>query len=89
MNDMALKIVKTYVLKVTLGSNIAAYFRASNIESQIQGILDSRNNKLAFWPQLEKNLSSVVCEQIRRRPTCTSTQSDQCLCYSFIEKYHI
>ena len=36
-----------------------------------------------------ENLSSDVCEQRRRRPACTSAQSDQRLCYSPIEKYHI
>ena len=35
------------------------------------------------------NMSSVVCEQQRRRPACASTQSDQRLCYSLIGKYHI
>ena len=27
-----------------------------------------------------------VCQQQRRRPACASAQSDQCLCYSIIEK---
>ena len=26
-----------------------------------------------------------VCKQHRRRPACTSAQSDQCLCYSLLE----
>ena len=30
-----------------------------------------------------------VSEQQRRRPACASAQSDQRLCYSLIEKYHI
>ena len=30
-----------------------------------------------------------VNEQQRRRPACASAQSDQRLCYSLIEKYHI
>ena len=31
----------------------------------------------------------VVCEQQKRRPACASAQSDQCLCYALIGKYHI
>ena len=30
-----------------------------------------------------------VSEQQRRRPASASAQSDQCFCYSLIEKYHI
>ena len=30
-----------------------------------------------------------VCEQQRRRPACASAQTDQRLCYSLTEKYHI
>ena len=37
----------------------------------------------------QENLSSGVCEQKRRRPACTSVQSDQRLHYSLIGKYHI
>ena len=36
-----------------------------------------------------RNLSSVVSEQQRRRPVCAYAQSDQCMCYSIIEMYHI
>ena len=42
-----------------------------------------------IWPSTWENLFSGVCEQQRRRPACTSVQSDQHLCYSLIEKYHI
>ena len=35
------------------------------------------------------SLSSGVRGQQRRRSACESAQSDQRLCYSFIEKYHI
>ena len=31
----------------------------------------------------------AVCEQQRRRPSCASPQSDQCLCYLLTGKYHI
>ena len=36
-----------------------------------------------------ENLSSVVCEQQRRRAACASAQSDQRLCFSRFGKYHI
>ena len=39
-------------------------------------------------PQHEKPIFDV-CGQQRRRPACASPQSDQCLCYSLIGKYHI
>ena len=42
-----------------------------------------------LWALSLENLSSGVCEQQRRRPACTSSQSDQRLCYSLIGKYHI
>ena len=38
--------------------------------------------------ELTEYLSSVVCEQQRRRPACTSAQSDQRICYSLMGKYH-
>ena len=44
---------------------------------------------LLIWALTPKNLSSSVCEQQNCRPACASTQSDQHLCYSLIEKYHI
>ena len=40
------------------------------------------------WASTCENLSSGVCKQQRRRPACTSAQSDQCLCYSLIGKNH-
>ena len=42
-----------------------------------------------IWASTRENLSSGVCEQHRRRPACASVQSDQQLCYSRFEKYHI
>ena len=42
-----------------------------------------------IWASTRENLSSGVCEQHRRRPACASAQSDQRLCYSLFEKYHI
>ena len=32
------------------------------------------------WALIRENMSSSVCEQQRRRPTCTDAQSDQSLC---------
>ena len=46
-------------------------------------------NGHAIGPPREKNLSSGVCEQHRRRPSCASVQFDQRLCYLLIGKYHI
>ena len=37
----------------------------------------------------QENLSSGVCKSQRHRPVCTSVQTDQCLCYLLIGKYHI
>ena len=37
-----------------------------------------------IWASTRENLSSGVCEQHRRRPACTSAQSDQRLCFSTI-----
>ena len=34
-------------------------------------------------------MSLEVCEQQRHRPACASSKSDQRLCYSFFEKWHI
>ena len=36
-----------------------------------------------------KNLLSEVCEQHRRRPACSSAQSDQRLCFSHFRKYYM
>ena len=41
-----------------------------------------------IWASTRGNLSPVVCQQKRRRPACTSTQSDQRLCYSLFGRYH-
>ena len=41
------------------------------------------NNGLGMnWAATQENLSSVVFEQKRCRPACSSAQSDQRLCYS-------
>ena len=45
--------------------------------------------KCYIWALMQENLSSVVCEQQRRRPACISAQTDQSLCYSLFGKYHI
>ena len=42
-----------------------------------------------IWAATRENLSSVVCEQQRRRPACASAQSDQRLGYLRFGKYHI
>ena len=42
-----------------------------------------------IWASTRENLYSEVCEQQRRRPACASAQSDQRLCFSHFEKYHI
>ena len=42
-----------------------------------------------FLALTQENLSSVVCEQQRRRPACASVQSDQRICLSLIGKYNI
>ena len=44
---------------------------------------------IVYGPHREKTCLWGVCEQQRRRPACASVQSDQCLCYSLIGKYHI
>ena len=43
----------------------------------------------SIWSLTRKNLSLGVCEQQRRRPACASVHTDQCFCYSLIEKYYI
>ena len=45
--------------------------------------------QILIWASRQENLSSGVCEQHRRKPACTSVQSDQRLCYSLFGKYHI
>ena len=42
-----------------------------------------------IWASTRENLSSGVCKQHRRRPACTSVQSDQRLCYSLFGKYYM
>ena len=49
-----------------------------------------------IWASTRENLTSGGgggggggCEQHQRRPACASAQSDQRLCYSLFEKYHI
>ena len=38
-----------------------------------------------IWARMRENLSSGVGEQQSCRPACASAQSDQRLCYSFLE----
>ena len=42
-----------------------------------------------IWASMRENLSAGVCKQHRRRPACASAQSDQRLCCSLFEKYHV
>ena len=42
-----------------------------------------------IWALMQENLSSVVCEQQRRRPAYASVQSDQGFCYSLFGKHNI
>ena len=42
-----------------------------------------------IWALSQQNLSLGVCNQQMCRPACTSTQTDQHLCYLLYEKYHI
>ena len=42
-----------------------------------------------IWASMRESLSSGVCKQQRRRPACTSQQTDQRLCYSPFRNYHI
>ena len=37
-----------------------------------------------YWASMRESLSSVVCEQHKRRPACVAAQSDQRLCYLLI-----
>ena len=41
------------------------------------------------WASTRENLSSMVCDEHRRRPACASAQSDQSLCYSLFGKNNI
>ena len=41
------------------------------------------------WAATPENLSSGCCEQQRRRTACAYAQSDQRLCFSLFDKYHI
>ena len=40
---------------------------------------------IIIWALTRENLSSGVCEQQRHRPACASAQSDQRLCFRFLE----
>ena len=48
-----------------------------------------RPNHILSWASTRETLSSEGCEQQRRRPACTSAQSDQRLCFSLFGKYPI
>ena len=41
------------------------------------------------WASTRENLSTGVCEQLRRRPACAYAQSDQRLCCSLNEKFYV
>ena len=45
--------------------------------------------QVIIWASTRENLPSEVCEQQKGRPACPFAQSDQRLCYSLFEKYHI
>ena len=38
--------------------------------------------------RVERKPDVTACERQRRRPACTSAQSDQRLCYSLLGKYN-
>ena len=42
-----------------------------------------------IWASTQENLSLGVCKQQRRRPACTSMQSDQCLCCSIFGNVYV
>ena len=52
-------------------------------------LLQYKYNVQITWASTRETLSSVVCEQQRRRPACASAQSDQRIYYSLIGKYNI
>ena len=49
----------------------------------------NKHKSFVIWASARENLSSGVYEQQRRKPACAYAQSDQRLCYSLNEKYHI
>ena len=40
---------------------------------------------IIIWASTQQNLSLGVCEKQRHRPACASAQSDQRLCFRFLE----
>ena len=46
------------------------------------------SKNLVYGPWCKKTCLHGICEQQRRRPACTSPQSNQRLCYSLIGKYN-
>ena len=43
---------------------------------------------IILMDRVEKKPDVAACERQRRRPACTSAQSDQRLCYSLLGKYN-
>ena len=64
----------------------AGLFRLTRSETSKTGFLALWSKNI--WTTTRENMSSGVCEQHRRRPACTSAQSDQCLCYKLSGKYN-
>ena len=59
-------------------------------QSQVFSDRGPRNIRTSYiWASKQENLFSECCEQQRRRPACTSAQSDQRLCYLLFRKYYI
>ena len=43
---------------------------------------------IILMDRAERKPDVAACKRQRRRPACTSAQSDQRLCYSLLEKYN-
>ena len=69
------------------GLQIKTYVVGTQKNNLNETVLFSTRN--IYGPCREKKPYFVACEQQRRRPACTSAQSDQRLCYSLIGKYNI
>ena len=70
------------------------YFEAEflwklSFKSLNSSIYNAENFHPCIWALMRENLSVGVWEQQRHTPACTSAHTDQCLCYSHFEKYHI
>ena len=70
-----------------LPKNQSAYRQFRSCQSALLRL--SSDLWMIIWASTRENLSSVVCEQQRRRPACASAQTDQRLCYSRFGTYHL